>query len=250
MALVDSFLEIIALVSHVVNGKGGDLLQFEPFSQDIRRLTTIIEAERGTTTACNEDYDDARFAVYAWVDETILCSQLSWREQWLHQPLQRTYFGCSTAGEEFFVRLSKLLEEQHQETDKNTSPFPELLELYDTPPTPKKSGRDLPAVLAVFTLCLELGFSGKFFMEGADDSLSKLKAQCLSIMRKEEGLAENNHEQQLFASAYSDGSKIETTKHSRVFDLSFWSLIALPGLITAIIFFTYWGILNNMLELP
>src|SRR5512134_2118281 len=59
------------------------------------------------------DYDEARFAVCAWVDETILNMPWTHREEWLKSLLQSELYNTTKAGEEFFDRLNQLRPDQN-----------------------------------------------------------------------------------------------------------------------------------------
>ena len=73
----------------------------------------------------------ALYAIVAFMDEQILRSQWSGRQQWMSQPLQLTYFNENTAGEGFFTRMQALEQRPNQ-----------------------------AHVLEIYYLCLALGFRG------------------------------------------------------------------------------------------
>jgi type IV/VI secretion system ImpK/VasF family protein len=58
------------------------------------------------------DLEEARFALVAWADESILRTDWSGRQQWLGEPLQLQLFRTNRAGDEFFERLARLRAEQ------------------------------------------------------------------------------------------------------------------------------------------
>ncbi len=80
-----------------------------------------------------EDFDDARYAIAAFIDEQVVRTEWPGRAQWLANPLQMVYFHENTAGEGFFTRMTAL---QAQ---------------------PQRAH-----VLEIYYWCLELGFQGKF----------------------------------------------------------------------------------------
>jgi type IV/VI secretion system ImpK/VasF family protein len=88
----------------------------------------------------DQEYQEAQFAVVAWVDETILNNTM-WKDhnQWKASPLQVEYYQTRNAGEEFFDHLDRLRPDQK-----------EIRELY--------------------YLCLSLGFKGQYFL-GREDEL-------------------------------------------------------------------------------
>lgn len=94
------------------------------------------------------DYDDARFAVLAWVDETILNMPWSQREQWTRALLQVRYYNTTNAGEEFFERLNRLRSDEKP-------------------------------VREVYYLCLSLGFRGRYHSDGDEFLLEQLRKSNL-----------------------------------------------------------------------
>jgi type VI secretion system protein ImpK len=87
-----------------------------------------------------EDIADARFALAAFVDEAILRSRWSGKEQWADNPLQLQLFETYVAGEIFFEKLETL----------------------------RTRGETAVEVLEIYYLCLTLGFEGKYGIEGAE----------------------------------------------------------------------------------
>lgn len=83
---------------------------------------------------------DAKYALAAFVDETVLASDNPKRREWMSDPLQLEFFGEHLAGENFFQKLNQL----RQGGEKNI----DLLELYYT--------------------CLQLGFEGMYRMRGLE----------------------------------------------------------------------------------
>ncbi len=89
----------------------------------------------------NEKITLSKFALVAFLDETIISSSWSQKDSWLSEPLQLKLFNSFNAGEEFFDRLSKL----RQKTSSNKD------------------------VLEIFFLCLTLGFKGKFHLQSPEN---------------------------------------------------------------------------------
>jgi type VI secretion system protein ImpK len=80
------------------------------------------------------EIEDAKYALIALLDETVLSIAGPCRDHWIGSPLQLEYFGTNVAGEEFYRRLDKLLLE----------------------------AESMNEVLEVYYLCLSLGFEGKY----------------------------------------------------------------------------------------
>lgn len=90
---------------------------------------------RGTQLGYKEtQIQNAKFALAAFVDETVLTGGFPVRNEWERYPLQLEYFKEQFAGVKFFERLEALLKNVEQEAD----------------------------VVEVYYLCLLLGFKGKY----------------------------------------------------------------------------------------
>lgn len=86
------------------------------------------------------DVSDAKYAFCALMDEIVLSSSFSIREDWERAPLQLRLFGEHLAGEGFFDKLEKL----------RFTPEAKI------------------EVLEVYYTCLLLGFQGKYLLEGTE----------------------------------------------------------------------------------
>lgn len=90
--------------------------------------------------ASADDIDAAKYAFCAAVDEIILRSSFSIRDDWARRPLQLMLFGDQLAGENFYNRLEAL----------------------------RVRGVAHLQALEVFHMCLLLGFQGKYILEGSE----------------------------------------------------------------------------------
>ena len=97
------------------------------------------------------DYDDARFAVCAWVDEVILRMPWAYRDLWQRNLLQNKYYGTVNAGSEFYDRLNIL-------------------------------SQDNIRVREVYFICLSLGFKGKYSLQKDAIGLNKIKGSVLPAL--------------------------------------------------------------------
>jgi type VI secretion system protein ImpK len=89
--------------------------------------------ERGADSGYKESQlRDTKFALAAFVDETVLAGGFPLREEWERYPLQLEFFKEALAGNKFFERLDLLIKQG--ETD----------------------------VVEVYYLCLLLGFKGRY----------------------------------------------------------------------------------------
>ncbi|MDR3409651.1 MAG: type IVB secretion system protein IcmH/DotU [Formivibrio sp.] len=87
-----------------------------------------------------EAVQHAKYAFCALMDEIILSSSFSLREEWERAPLQLRLFGEHLAGEGFFERLERLRFDPAKHVEE----------------------------LEVFHTCILLGFQGKYLLEGSD----------------------------------------------------------------------------------
>jgi type VI secretion system protein ImpK len=98
-----------------------------------------------------EDYDQARFVICAWVDETILNSAWNQKSKWQTEQLQRTYYNVTDAGKTVFERLNLVGLHQRE-------------------------------VREVYYLCLALGLMGRYCQRGDEVLLEQLKTSNLKLL--------------------------------------------------------------------
>ena len=77
---------------------------------------------------------DAKFALAAFADETVLTASFPLRSEWEKYPLQLEYFGEQLAGVKFYERLEELMKSPEENAD----------------------------VIEVYYLCLLVGYKGKY----------------------------------------------------------------------------------------
>ncbi|RQW07073.1 MAG: DotU family type IV/VI secretion system protein [Calditrichaeota bacterium] len=100
----------------------------------ILHLLEKMEHQARQNNYDSQDIQNAKFALIAFIDETIIASQWSQKQSWLSNPLQLQLYNRFDAGEEFFNKLDEIRKRFHSNTE----------------------------VLEVFYLCLVLGFKGKY----------------------------------------------------------------------------------------
>lgn len=108
----------------------------ERLRENIHRLLDHFERRAKQMNYSQEEISTAKFAIVAFMDETILASQWSQKEQWLSHTLGMALFNRMDSGEEFFRRLAELM----------------------------KAPKNNAALLEVFYLCMALGFRGKYLV--------------------------------------------------------------------------------------
>ncbi len=107
----------------------------------IKYYLNLFEKNCGVIGMPESDIANAKYALVALLDETVLSIPGPCRDYWISSPLQLQYFGDNLAGQEFYRRLDKML----LEAEKTR----EVLELY--------------------YLCLSLGFEGKYRISNAEE---------------------------------------------------------------------------------
>ncbi len=151
MRLSACFMEIIAYTAFVTRPDNAGQVSFEQAQNTMRQLISQSDAYLQKTQFALEDFQTAKFAVFAWVDEALLTSQWAGRHQWQHEQLQRRYFQTADAGELFFEKLNAIAPHQ---TD----------------------------VREVYYLCLSLGFAGQYCNEGDHFMLEQLRSSNLKVL--------------------------------------------------------------------
>ena len=151
MRLTDIFMDLLAYVTYFNKSVAVKQPSYDQVKADITRLMSDIEIRIGQAQISPDDFDLARFAVVAWVDETLLSSQWQEKDSWQKESLQRLYYQTTDAGEQFFDRLNAI--GPHQ--------------------------RD---VREVYYLCLSMGFKGRYIHEGDDFLLDQLKTSNLKLL--------------------------------------------------------------------
>ena len=138
-ALFAEFFTYVLLFEHVT-AQGERELSDGQVRQDIAALLARQQAAAKRAGMPEVDYQEARFAIIAWADETLL-KHTTWAHHsaWSASPLQLEYYQTRNAGEEFFERLERLRPEQQ-------------------------------AVREIYYVCLGLGFSGQYFL-GLENAL-------------------------------------------------------------------------------
>lgn len=151
MRIIDCFIELVAYVLPFQQKAPGGQPEFEQVRGEIRHLLSQSEKLRHEGQLAAEEYDQARFAVFAWIDETLLNSGWKDRHLWQREQLQRLYYNTTEAGVEVFERLNNL-------------------------------GFHDDGVREVYYLCLALGFKGRYIHQGDEFLLEQLRNSNLKIL--------------------------------------------------------------------
>jgi type VI secretion system protein ImpK len=129
-----------------------DLGSFETVYKGAVQLFSQFEEQCKLKNIDPEIAATAKYALAAFMDETILNCRWPFKERWADNPLQLEFFGTYLAGEIFYDKLDEI--RQRPETN------PDLLEIY--------------------YLCMLLGFRGKYGVTGEE----KLKLLIEQVSRE------------------------------------------------------------------
>jgi len=218
MHLTDSFMELMAYVAYFVKTGAVKQPPYDQVKSDVLRLLTKSEECVTKGWFSKEDYDQARFVICAWVDESILASAWQHRGQWQREQLQRLYYNTTEAGEEVFDRLNAL--GYHQK---------EVRELY--------------------YLCLSLGLKGRFLKPEDEYLLDQLKTSNLKLLLGSSVGVPSLERTDLFRESYPAES-VDLGTQRRKFRFSIFTLIGLAGpvLLFGLLFLVYHFSLNGIAE--
>ena len=218
MRIADCFMELLAYVAYFLKTVNTRQPAFEQVKADIDRLVSLADACLQEKGISKEDFDHARFAVFAWIDEAVLNSSWNGKDQWQMQQLQRAYYQTTDAGEIFFTRLNTLGPHQNY-------------------------------VREVYYLCLAMGFTGRFIHDGDEFLLEQLKTSKLKVLFGSSIGLPTLDKGQLFAEAYPrQVAQPEPQRHRKGFSPIHLAGIAFPVVLYAALFFIYRFILNNIGE--
>ncbi|MDL1982816.1 MAG: DotU family type IV/VI secretion system protein [Deltaproteobacteria bacterium] len=218
MRLTDCFIELIAYAAYFLKTVAKRQPPFDQVKADIQRLISKSQESLNNGAFSQEDYNLARFAIFAWIDEAILNS--SWKEKhlWQGEQLQRFYYQTADAGEIFFERLNTL--GPHQ--------------------------RD---VREIYYLCLAIGFMGRYCHEGDEYLLEQLKTSNLKLLTGSSVGLPSLEKGELFPEAYPvESSKMISPKEKKRFSTFTLLCLGTPVLLYSVLFLIYRFILNNIGE--
>jgi type VI secretion system protein ImpK len=171
MRLTDAFMELFAYTAYFKSRLAQEQPSYESVRNDLLRLVARCDEFLSSKDIPPEDATPAKFAVFAWIDETILTSQWQHKGRWSADQLQKQFFNINTAGEEFFERLNMLSPGQNH-------------------------------VREIFYLCLVSGFTGRFHNKGDEILLDQLKTSNLKFITGSSVSIPSMEKKVLFPEAY------------------------------------------------
>lgn len=217
MRLLDCFIELIAYMAYFMKVVPAQQPNFNQVKTDIDQLISKSRKNLQKSRCSQNDFDLAQFAVFAWIDETLLNSAWQEKNRWQGEQLQRQYYQTVDAGELFFERLNSL-------------------DLGQT------------EVREVYYLCLALGFSGRFCNPGDGILLEQLKASNLKLIAGPITDLASLERGTLFTEAYQaeDSHKRIEGARGRRFPVEILAGIGVPVLLYGFLFLVYRFILDSV----
>jgi type VI secretion system protein ImpK len=211
-------MELVAYVAYFLRSAASKQPPFDQVKTDIQRLMADSENRFRGEGFSQEDFDLARFAICAWVDEAVLNSPWNEKGRWQTEQLQRLYYQTADAGEIFFDRLNSLGPQQ----------------------------RD---VREVYYLCLAMGFIGRYCHEGDEYLLEQLKTSNLKVLTGSSVGLPSLDRTELFPEAYPVDSETVQGRSGKTFFSGFTlACIGAPVALFLVLFLIYSFILGNVGE--
>lgn len=216
MRLMDCFSPLFAYTGYVLSGQKE--VSFESFQEDVRKLLETSQEMSQKGGFSEKEYDLARFAVCAWIDESVLTSSCAWKNEWEKNELQKQYYNTHNAGVEFFEKLSFL-----------------------------KNGASQP--LEVYCACLVMGFRGRYYSIREIVKLEEIDREVLSRVMQEVPDPFVSEDRKFFPDSYLE--KEERPKRKLQWGIIPYLLIAgviAAGVVATVFFFMY-DYLDQLVEL-
>lgn len=219
MRLSDCFSDVIAYVSYVLTSRDVEQVDYDQFRQKVQALMAESEQDAAKGAFAPDHYDVARFAICAWIDETILSSSWSARLKWQKEQLQRQYYHTTDAGIEFYERLNGL-------------------------------GLHQSEVREIYYMCLAMGFRGRYCNDQDNLLINQMKDANLKILLGSSVGLPNLERMEFFPEAYPANSESLNDRNKKGF-LTGGSLffVIAPVALLVILFVVYHFILGNIVDL-
>ena len=97
----------------------------------------------------------SKFALAAFVDETVLSSNFNLKDEWEKNPLQLEYFGEQLAGNKFFDKLTSMVKQVEQTAD----------------------------AVEIYYYCMLLGFKGKYAVYEQEKLLATMQQTANALVK-------------------------------------------------------------------
>lgn len=218
MRLSDCFIELIAYVVYFLKTSAENQPGFDQIRADIERLMSAGRDSIRYGEIPEADYEMARFAICAWIDEAIMNSDWKEKSRWQRDPLQRLYYQTTNAGELFFERLNAI-------------------------------GAHQKDVREVYYLCLSMGFMGRYGNESDRYLLEQLKTSNLKVLTGTSVGVPSLEKGLLFPEAYPpDTGQPAAGPGQKRFSTITIAAAGAPVALFAVLFIIYHFVLSNVGE--
>ena len=204
LTLKDLLEDGIYLLFLLRNGNGPN--SSSEFNKRIDQFLARFEKNARTLGKPSQAIADAKYAFCALMDEIVLSSDFSVREEWERAPLQLRMFGEHLAGDRFFDKLEIL----------RADPVANI------------------EALEVFHTCLLLGFQGKYLLEGPEKLNYLVSRLTQEITHARGGKAE-------FAPNWKLPQRFQQYVRHELPLWLFFSLLAVVGVGVFLLYFTLLG---------
>jgi type VI secretion system protein ImpK len=141
--LLESSAELIALVMPLRSGRLSAEVP-DNYREQVMHGFQTLERKARERQLSDQMVTDAKYALAAFVDESVMASEWPGRTEWMRHPLQLEMFGEHLAGEGFFRRLSEL----------------------------RQGGEANADILELYYVCLQLGFEGMYRVQGLEQLMA------------------------------------------------------------------------------
>lgn len=215
--MADCFFHLMTYT--IMLGQKADFktISFDQVSAHMEKLIRDSESLFEKAKFSRQDYDLARFAVFAWIDETIMGSDWTCKGQWQAEQLQRKYFQTSDAGELFFQKLNTLGVHQNQ-------------------------------VREVYYLCLAIGFTGQYHNQGDEMLLDQLKLSNLKLLTGSSIALPDIDQLKLFPDAYVKDQEMAQAPSRKKLSMVAVAAFTAPLCVYGLLFLIYRFVLSNVGE--
>lgn len=209
MRPIDSFAELFGYIYGFRNTAAEKQPSYEEVRNEVIRLLKLSEDFPAKGLCTQDEYDQSRYALCAWIDETVLATAWNHRARWRPEMLQRLYYNSADAGEKFFERLNRI-------------------------------GVHQKSIREVFYTCLSLGFKGRYCAPGDQYALQQLKEHHLKLLfdgAQESPTVISFEKNKLFPEAYTQGSFPQTSNTAQSQRRLFWAATLGGPVLIALLFF-------------
>lgn len=168
MRIVDCYSDLLAFVYRSSRAMPESYASFRDQIEAMLKSGADAAIDKFDADECEQ----ALFAVCAWIDESVMCSNSEQAEIWRSEQLQKVKFETTNGGVEFFTRLNQL-------------------------PNTYRHARE------TFYVCLQLGFKGQYVSPTQTGALNAIKHHLLQTLIRDGKELDILHGDALFPSTDS-----------------------------------------------